>query len=167
MWRPRSNSLLTVTQRGGDGKLTAPHWHNHAPALRWGHVSCHWQEKKQLLWRQGTPAPLLSIFLLDSGSLFCPARWYCALMFSNLFGELLFSQNTLVQTATCSDLDILLWQTTPLLATWPPLRRPLPPSDSASKGWVPALGGPAPLPAGIVQASVLDARVCATPFVSF
>ena len=132
-----------------------------------GHVSCHWQEKKQLLWRQGTPAPLLSIFLLDSGSLFCPARWYCAFMFSNLFGELLFSQNTLVQTATCSDLDILLWQTTPLLATWPPLRRPLPPSDSASKGWVPALGGPAPLPAGIVQASVLDARVCATPFVSF
>ena len=28
-------------------------------------------------------------------------------------------------------------------------------------------GGPAPLPADITQASILDARVCATPFVKF
>lgn len=162
MWRPRSNSLLTVTQTEGDGKLTAPHWHHHTPALRWGHMA---GEEAAAGGDKGPLHLSLASLLLDSGSLFCPARWYCAFMSSNLFCELLFGQNTLVQTATCS--DILLWQTTPLLATWPPLRRPLPPSDSASKGWVTALGGPAPLPAGIEQASVLDARVCATPFVSF
>lgn len=91
--------------------------------------------------RRGTlAASLLSIFAIGRWVTLLPC-WVVSLA-SSLFHELMFSKDTLVQTTICSNLGILLCQAHSSAGYLVSLRRPPPPHDSTSKGWMLALQGP-------------------------
>lgn len=89
-WKPRSNSLLLLHREEETGSCW-PCSDTTTPLPCSGAWSSHWQ-RNSCCRRQGPLHLSLASLLLDSGSLFCPARWSYAFMSSNLSCELLFSQ---------------------------------------------------------------------------
>lgn len=116
-----------------------------------------------LVGNDGPLCSLLSIFAIKSWVTFllCWVYWIAVLMSSNL----LCGANVQLQHPSTND-HLLKYRRTSVpgpLFYWLPHLRCLKPSASHDS----VQGPPAPLPAGILRASVLNAGSCATPVVKY